>query len=226
MIERFFINPVVIFYTLLAVSLILVRFPIIGLYFRTLNTLYHEMGHAFLTLAFRGKVYKITLNSDTSGSATTSVKSSFGKLFVALSGYTFAVLCGAVFFYLVKQSYSNYVIYITMGMASINLLFYVKNSFGVFWTISFIVLSILVLNFDINMLNYGFAILISSIIFSDSLISGLQLVYISVKNPNASGDAKLLSNVTKIPALIWAILILAFIVYIEFFTVVNYFPKF
>lgn len=225
MLDNYFTNPVFIFYTLLSVSLLLIRFPFIGLYFRTVNTLYHELGHAFTTLLFKGKVHKIILNTDTSGSATTSVKSGFGKFFVAISGYIFAVLCGAGFFYLIKHSFEIYVIYITMGMAAVNLFFYVRNTYGIVWTISFMVLSIVILNFKINMLTYGFSILISSIIISDSVVSGLQLIYLSFKSPGNSGDAKLLSSITKIPPIIWALLIFAFIAYIVFFTVKNYFPS-
>lgn len=226
MLEKYFVDPVVIFYILLAVSLLIVRFPVIGLYFRTVNTMFHELGHAFTTLLFYGKVYKITLNSDTSGTAVTAVKSKIAKFFVAISGYTFSVVCGAVFFYLIKLSYEKYVIYMTVIMALISLLLYVRNTYGVVWTISFVILSISLIYFDIKMLNYGFAILISLIILSDSVISGFQLINISAKNPSASGDAKLLGNVTKIPALFWAILIFAFIGYVVFYTVVNYFPNF
>jgi len=225
MVEKFFVDPVVIFYTLLAFSLLLVRFPFIGIYFRTVNTLFHELGHAFTTIIFKGKVHKITLNSDTSGSATTSVKSSFGRFLVAISGYTFAVVCGAIFFYLIKQSYEKFVVYITMIMALLNLFFFVRNTYGVVWTISFIVLCLIVLNYNIIMLNYGFAILISLIILSDSFISGVQLVYITAKNSNASGDAKLLSNITKIHPLFWALFILSFIVFVIYFTIINYFPN-
>src|SRR5688572_11763556 len=71
-------------------AFLICRIPKIGVYFRCINTLIHEVGHALFSILTSGSVERIDLFADTSGAAYTKSKNIFGKLLVPLAGYTFA----------------------------------------------------------------------------------------------------------------------------------------
>ena len=74
------------------------------------------------------------------------------------------------------------------------------------------------------MLTYAFATFYSVVVFTDAIISSLILVALAFRQPKKSGDASNLQKFTKIPAAVWAIILLAFTVFISWLSVVNYFP--
>ena len=93
----FFKNQTVIFYIFLAISIVLSRLPIIGKYFIGINTLIHETGHALMALFLSGKVHRIDLSSDTSGSALTSTDNKFKSFLVSIIGYPFSSIIALKF---------------------------------------------------------------------------------------------------------------------------------
>jgi len=48
---------------------------------------------------------------------------------------------------------------------------------------------------------------------------------LSFRQPKKAGDATNLQKFTKIPAFIWATLLLAFTLFISWLSVINYFPS-
>ena len=223
--EKFFQNQTVIFYILLTSSLVITRLPFIGKFFRVVNTLIHESGHALMALLLSGKVYRIDLFSDTSGSAITATKNGFSRFLVSLAGYPSSALFAYFCFYCIEQNSANYVVYILTGIAVLNLIFYVRNTYGIFWLISFLAVSVLVIYIKDAMLMIGFSLLCSLIILTDAVISGINLLIIAVKTPKTAGDAKNLNDATHLPAIIWAFLFLAFSVFMAYKTVWTFFPK-
>jgi hypothetical protein len=223
--EEFFKNPTYIFYTLLACCLVITRLPMIGKFFRVVNTLIHESGHALMALMLSGKVYRIDLFGDTSGSAITSTKSGFGRFLVSIAGYPASALFALLCFYFIKQNAGFYVIYIITAIAILNLIFYVRNAYGIFWLVCFIILAICILYYKNQFIINGFSLLCSFIILTDAVISGFHLLIIAIKEPKNAGDAKNLNETTHLPALLWALLLLAFSAFVVFKTIWMFFPK-
>lgn len=225
MMEKFFQNQTVIFYTLLASSLVITRLPIIGKFFRIVNTLIHESGHALMALVLSGNVHRIDLLSDTSGSALTASKNGFSRFLVSLAGYPASALFAYFCFYCIKQNAANYVIYVLIGISVFNLLFFVRNAYGIFWLICFLAIAAGVIYLNHAMLMYAFSLLCSFIVLTDAVISGIHLLVIAVKTPKAAGDAKNLNEATHLPVVIWALLLLAFSVFCAYKTIWVFFPK-
>jgi preprotein translocase subunit SecG len=51
------------------------------------------------------------------------------------------------------------------------------------------------------------------------------LLVLSIKQPKKAGDASNLQKITKIPAAVWAILLLVFTLFISWLSVIHYFPS-
>ncbi|HPT04353.1 MAG TPA: M50 family metallopeptidase, partial [Bacteroidales bacterium] len=79
-----------VFYVLLGISLLLTRTPVIGKYFRVVNTMIHESGHALMTLFTSGSILKVELFSSTEGDTVTKSSSRFCQMLIALAGYPFS----------------------------------------------------------------------------------------------------------------------------------------
>ncbi len=223
--EKFFQNPTVIFYTLLASSLVITRLPFIGKFFRVVNTLIHESGHAVMALLLSGNVQRIDLFSDTSGSAFTATKNGFSRFLVSLAGYPASALFAVLCFYFIEHKAANYVVYLLMGIAILNLLFYVRNAYGIFWLLCFIIISGFIIYSDETILIYGFSLLCAFIVLTDAVISGITLLVIAIKTPKNAGDAKNLNESTHLPVVFWALLLLAFSVLCAYKTIWMFFPK-
>jgi hypothetical protein len=218
-------NPQILFYILLITALLLTRIPVLGKYFRSVNTLVHEAGHAFVTLLFSGEVIAVNLFADTSGTTVTKAKGKFSQALIALSGYPASVLTGWLCLYLLYKGYNLYILFILASIALIIMILSLRNIYGLFWAGTFVVLNLLLIYFDSKTLIHAFATFYSVIIFTDAIISSVVLFVLSIKQPKKAGDATNLYKVTKIPTAVWAILLLAFTLFISWLSVVNYFPS-
>jgi len=96
--------------------------------------------------------------------------------------------------------------------------------YGLFWAGTFVVLNLLLVYFNNKDFIYAFSAFYSVIIFTDAVISSFVLLILSIKQPKKAGDATNLQKATKIPAAVWATLLLAFTLFITWISVVNYFP--
>ena len=112
-----------------------------------------------------------------------------------------------------------------MGIAVLNLLFYVRNAYGIFWLISFVAIAGLVIYSKEAILMVAFSLLCSFIVLTDAVISGITLLVIAVREPKSAGDAKNLSEATHLPVVFWALLLLAFSVFCAYKTIWVFFPK-
>ena len=223
--QKIFQNQTVIFYILLGVSLVISRLPLIGRYFRGINTLIHESGHAFIALILSGNVHRIDLSSDTSGSVITSTDNGFKRFLVSFSGYPFSSIVALLFFYFINQNAYQYVLYPLVVLVLLNLILYVRNLYGVFWLLTFLILSFSVIYLNKQMLWYGFSLLCTFIILTDSVISTIHLLIISFKNPKTAGDAKNIADITHLPAIFWAFIFLFISGFLAYKTIYLYFPK-
>jgi len=218
-------NPNIVFYVLLITALLLTRIPILGKYFRSVNTLVHEAGHAFATLALSGEVIAVNLFADTSGTTVTKAKGKFSQSIIALAGYPASALTGWLCLFLVHRGYYLYVLFILTSIALIIMILSLRNMYGLFWAGTFIVLNLLIIYFNNKSAIYAFSTFYSVIIFTDAIVSSFVLLVLSFRQPKKAGDATNLQKFTKIPAFIWATLLLAFTLFISWLSVINYFPS-
>ena len=222
--SEFFRNRDVVFYIILVVSIILTRTPFVGKYFRIVNTMIHESGHALVALITSAQVLQINLFTDTSGSAVTKSSNWFSKFFTSFAGYPSSALAALLFFYLIKQQHYIYIIYGLGALAVINLIFFVRNAYGLFWLVTFIIISGTLIYFNDDFSLFSVSVFFSFIVLTDAFISAIHLFIICFKTPDKSGDAKNLSTLTYIPALIWTLVFLAINTIIIYYTIINYFP--
>jgi len=218
------INHQILFYILLAAALLLTRIPLLGKYFRSVNTLIHESGHAFITLALSGEVIAVNLFADTSGTTVTKAKGKTAQSLIAIAGYPFSALTGLLSLFLLHKGYHLHILFILTSIALLILILSLRNMYGFFWAGTFIVLNLLIIYFNNQLIIYGFAAFYSVIIFTDSIISSFVLLILAYKQPKKAGDATNLQKTTKIPAFIWALLLLGFTLFVSWISVANYFP--
>jgi len=204
--------------------LILTRLPYIGKFFRVINTMIHECGHAFMALFMSGEVVKINLFSDTSGVAVTKVRGKIPRFLVSIAGYPFSSMMAFVIFLLIKNEYYMLSLIILLSFATISLIFFVRNFYGIFWLISFIAIGLAVVEFKSMQIIYSWMVFLASLLLSDAFVSGLVLLKISIKNPAGAGDAANLKKETYIPAWFWAIVFCAINGYLAYLTVTMTFP--
>lgn len=199
-----------ILYALPVVVFILNRIPYVGKYLRVVNTLVHENGHAVGALIASGEVYAVELFSDRSGTTITKrANTKKGKFFIAFLGYPFGSAAAYVLFYLISINECNMVLYALACMAILNLMFYVRNNYGIFWLVTFTAIIFIVKFYGDEMIHYTFTSLLCGIMLFEALYSSIELITICRKKPKNAGDATDLASITKIPSMFWAILFFA-----------------
>ena len=204
-----------VFYLLLIIALLLTHIPVLGKYFRSVNTLVQEAGHAFVTLLLSGEVISVNLFADTSGTTVTKAKGKLSQAIIALAGYPVSALTGLLLLFLLHKGLTLYILFILTSIALIITILSLRNAYGLFWAGTFIVLNLLLIYYNNRSLIQGFSTFYAVIIFSDALISSVVLFVLSIRQPKKAGDASNLQKITKIPAVAWSILILTFTLFIS-----------
>ncbi|PLT31205.1 M50 family metallopeptidase [Peribacillus deserti] len=191
-------------------ALILCRIPVIGRYLCIIHTMIHEVGHALCSLLFDGKVRSISLFANTEGLIMTGSKSWIGRVMTSFAGYPFSSAFALLCFTLISKGHASWVFYGLGITISAALLLWVRNMYGVFWCISFLVLLVLIMirGNDLWIIHGG--MLMSAILLTESISSAFMVLYLSFKTPGEAGDAASLAAYTQIPAQIWGILFFAF----------------
>ena len=124
-------------YIFIPIALILPRVPVIGKFFNIINTAIHEFGHALMALIMQGKVHKIELMRDTSGTTVTQCPTLAGNILVSLAGYPFAAFAGWFFCYLNDVGYQTGLIIGLSILMIIMLIFWIRNWYGLIWIVLF-----------------------------------------------------------------------------------------
>jgi len=213
-----------LFYILIITSIILTRIPFIGKFFRVINTMIHECGHAFMALFLSGEVVKINLFSDMSGVTVTKVRGKVPRLLVSFAGYPFSAIIAFIIFYLIKDEYNTLALVVLMLFAVISLIFFVRNFYGIFWLIMFLIAGGVIVELDSLKILNAWMVFLASLLLTDAFISGFILLKISIQNPSAAGDAANLKKETLIPAWFWAIIFCIINGYFAYLTVSLTFP--
>lgn len=214
----------IIFYLLLIASLILARLPYIGIYFRVINTLVHESGHAFVAFFISGKLSRVELFADTSGTATTISKSRLANFIISFAGCPISSVVAYLFFRLIKFEHYDFVLYAIAFLVIVNLLFFVRNKYGIFWLITFGAILFGIFYYKNIFIKYWSAVFFSCVVLTDSVVSSLILLKLSFRDGKKAGDASSLKSYSHIPSFIWAIIFVAISFYFFYLTTILYFP--
>ncbi len=189
-----------------------------------LATMVHEGGHVLSALLLGEKPKKVSLFGDTSGLALVQTTASWKAFFIALAGYPFPPLMAFCSFWALDNGWIVEYLWIVLVLSAIFLLCYIRNPFGVFWSLSFIALHLLVVFkapvFWMAML----ARLDATVILVDAVGACLQLVRIAFRSPESSGDACNISLITRIPPQVTALAFTAFAIYMDACCVLRFFP--
>lgn len=218
-------NYNLIFYILLFVAILLGRIPVLGKFFKGVETMVHEFGHFFMALLTKGEVVAVNLFSDNSGNTISKTKNKFSGFLVSISGYITASAFALLMYYCISKQNYIFPLVILTSISLILLALSIRNYYGVFWTIVFSLINVLVLvykNQDVIHLTVCFY---AHIIFVESIISCINLLRLSIKNSKKAGDASVLQKLTKLPAVFWAIIFLLISIATAVIAILYFFPK-
>jgi len=224
--EKLLQQPSNLFYLILVFTLIITRIPIIGKYFRVVDTMIHETAHALMAVFTSGKVISINLFADTSGSTLTKSPNKLSQVLVALAGYPIASIIALLMMYLVKTGNNLLIIFILVSVAISGMILFIRNGYGLVWAGTFCVLNFMIIYFNNQLVIKSISIFYTLIILTDSIISPLYLLFLSVTQPAKAGDATNLQKTTYIPAVIWALLFSGIAVYCGYQAFLIGFPPF
>ena len=214
----------VIFYVSLLLAFLLLRVPRLNSYLRTINTMLHESGHALAAILLNGEAIEIKLNSNTSGSALTRTPSKVKAFWVSFAGYPFAALASLLLIALAHQKDYRTGFLILTSVAIINLIVFVRNSYGIFWLITFSLVLFLINGFltpDIALVLFRFICLIA---FIEGITTTLGIVARGLTNRKKAGDITTMEKLSGIPASVLALVMILVIGSITYITISRYFP--
>ncbi|ELK46758.1 M50 family metallopeptidase [Halobacillus sp. BAB-2008] len=210
---------------MLVLALILTQLPIVGKYFAILNTMIHESGHSLMALLTGGEVRRISLLPDTSGLTWTGHRSWFGQVLTSMAGYVFASFFAFLFFYLIWRGHYQWMIYILLAFLAVNLIFWVRNLYGVFWIVTFGAGFLWLLRTGHETVVQYTLVFFASLILVESVTSAFEIMWISFVAPGQAGDAANLARATKIiPAPIWGIAFFAQSLYFAYLSLRRALP--
>lgn len=195
---------------IVAGSILILYIPFIGKFFRIINTMVHETGHAIMALFTSGEVDSIELNPNASGLTKTKSKSQWSSIVITLSGYLFASGFAWISFWIL--SYKNYIwfFYLLLATAILNLMLWVRSGFGILWLLIFIAAIGLVWWYFPGKISNWFALSLATMLQFESLFTTFVLLKISIMKSSAAGDAFQLQKILWLPAAIWALLFVSF----------------
>ncbi|MBA9087890.1 hypothetical protein FHR92_004383 [Fontibacillus solani] len=177
-------------------------------WFRILDTMIHELGHAVMTLLMSGSVLRIELNPDHSGVTYSMLSAGWSQVAVSLSGYISASLFAIALFYGYHKQKQTIGLVIISILAITMIIFFVRSGYGLWWLIIFIIVNLLFYFIGGRIQNFYY-LLLSFLCLEESVMGPITLLLRSFTQPDHAGDATNLANTTMIPAFAWALLFVA-----------------
>ncbi|MGG6310393.1 M50 family metallopeptidase [Paenibacillus macerans] len=176
-------------------------------WFRMLDTMVHELGHAVATLLMSGRVLRIELNPDHSGVTYSVLTSGWSQLAVSLAGYVTASLFAMALFYGYSRQKQAAGLAVISGLALASILLFVRSGYGLGWLIAFIVVNALFLLIGGRIRNFYY-LLLAFLCLEESVMGPATLLLRALTHPSQAGDAANLAQLTGVPAMVWALLFL------------------
>ncbi|WP_159888394.1 M50 family metallopeptidase [Paenibacillus puerhi] len=175
-------------------------------YFRSLDTMIHEFGHALVTLLLSGKVMYIELYANHSGVTYSQVSSRWSLIPISLAGYVIASLFALLLFRLRAVDKERLGLQLMTVVAVLSLVLFVRNQAGIIWLLGFITLTILMLALAPRWLRDLYYLLLAFLTLEESVFGPFSLMLYAWRDASKAGDATNLALVTPIPAIGWALL--------------------
>lgn len=128
-----------------------------------------------------------------------------GRVLVSASGYVFSSAAAFLFLLLLKKDKHQWILWILIAFAAVNLLLWVRNLYGIVWLAAFLAFLLYLLRAGSGTLVEYSILLITGIVLVESVSSAFQIMWLSLAQSSAAGDATNLARATYIPAFIWGI---------------------
>lgn len=205
----------VLLITMALLAFLFSRVPCAGIFLRTLNTLFHEVGHAIAAHLTSGKVLRIDLFSDTSGSTITQSGSKREQVLVALAGYFFASFVFVLFLLLIRLRVETILNILIVATFALSLVYYVRNTFGIIWLLLMLALYF-ALYYLVPHYSWIAVYVFAGILWWESVYSSLVIFLLALRDSAAAGDATNLARLTGLPAFFWGLVFLAQAVFFSY----------
>jgi hypothetical protein len=180
-------------------------------FFRNLDTMIHEFGHAIMTLVFSGQVMYIELYANHSGVTYSTIANSWAVIPVALAGYMMASLFSWYLFSAYAKGRQRLGLQIITLLAVLSLVLFVRNQFGIMWLIGFILLNLFMMIIGkIAWIGNFYYLLLAFLCLEESVFGPFSLILYALSDPNKAGDATNLSQFTGVPSILWAVVFTLF----------------
>lgn len=174
-------------------------------FFRYLDTMIHEFGHALTALMFSGRVMYIELYADHSGVTQTLLTKPWSTVPVALSGYMTASLFAWLLFAWNARGMQRQGLMLVTALAAVSLLFFVRNGYGMGWLAGFLALNFIVLVWAGRRVTQGYYWVVAFLSLEESVMGPISLTLQAWNQPTMAGDASLLAKATPLAAPVWGI---------------------
>jgi hypothetical protein len=178
--------------------------------FRNLDTMIHEFGHAVATLALQGEVMYIELYANHSGVTYSRVMANWSMIPISLSGYMMASLFALFLFHVRAKGKEKLGLQLMTLIAVLALVLFIRNEFGIIWTVGFIVLNTVMLAFVPRWLRDIYYLLLAFLTLEESVFGPFSLILYALEDPSKAGDATNLSMVTPLPPVVWGTIFTVF----------------
>ncbi|WP_054954786.1 M50 family metallopeptidase [Paenibacillus dakarensis] len=188
---------------------ILTRFIPFSSWFRIMDTMIHELGHAVTTLLLSGRVKSIALYPDHSGATLSVVASGWRTILVSLSGYMSASLFSVLMFHGYAKRKQGEGLLAISGVAVLMILLFVQNGYGIIWLTIFVIITLAIYFIGPRVRN-AYYLLLAFLSLEESVMGPFSLLLYSFQRPGRAGDATNLALQTSVPAFVWALLFLVF----------------
>ena len=183
----------------------------------------HEFGHVIISVILGCPIKRVNLFSNTSGETIVSASKS-KTFFIAFAGYPFSAAISWVCFWANAHHHQDYLLYALTILSILFLILYIRNPFGIFWTLSLIIMNSFIIYIDNAITIKILANIYACIIFIESNLSVFRLVILSLRNGVQAGDAGILYKLTHIHAIFYALLFLSINIFISYYTIIYFFP--
>ncbi|MDR1758672.1 MAG: M50 family metallopeptidase [Bacteroidales bacterium] len=213
--EPLFFN-IPLFYYFVAGSILLTRLPVIGRFFNVINTAIHEFGHVFTALILDGEVIRVELWHNSAGITATRSKNLFLSALVSFMGYPFASSAAYFGCYLLSIGYDLHLIAGLSLLFLVMLLLWIRNAFGIAWVVFFVIFNGWLIYQHSPMLMHYVALFYAAVLLGDSFMSAWVVLFLSIFRPTEAGDARNLQQITRVPAVFWAIIFVFYATWIVY----------
>lgn len=201
------IDPLSRLVLFLILAFILLKVPVLGKYVSVVYTVFHEFGHALVSKLTGGHIEKIELFHNSEGVAWSSNRFWLGRVLTGLAGYPFASAISYLFLYLIDKQMYNYVYVILLSIIVFSLIFWVRNIYGLLWSVTAVGLLWGLANLENTLIIENILFLIIAVVVVEAIISSFTIFKLSIYQPFNAGDATLLwKSIIFIPAPIWGAL--------------------